>query len=253
MASLNDIATRTGNLEKNKLNISGGTLTGHIVMSGSNVITTSHNYGIKGTKKDGTSDYIMYVDASDNLHIGYSNHFPIYCDGEVRAAKVYNAVWNDYAEFYPRGEYTEAGDIIQLDINSKEEKYIKATSGSTTVVGVHSDTYGHLIGGEDAPDGREFVEYNLEKYIPVGLVGRVNCKVIGKINKGDRIVVSDIAGVGRKFNPETDNVFQIVGMAVENKYSENIEKIKANFRGGGGVNSRIFLTNLHGGGLIWLV
>lgn len=156
----------------------------------------------------------------------------------ITAAKVYNAVWNDYAEFYPKGEETEAGDIIMLDINSKEEKYVKATEGSTTVVGVHSDTYGHLIGGEEAPDGREFVEYNSKKYIPVGLVGRVYCKVIGKINKGDRIVVSEIAGVGRKFDSERDNVFQIVGMSVENKESLQIGKIKVNFRaGGGGVNS----------------
>ena len=64
------------------------------------------------------------------------------------------------------------------------------------------------------------------------------CKVIGKINKGDRIVVSEIAGVGRKFDAEKDNVFQIVGMAVENKESLQIGKIKVNFRaGGGGVNS----------------
>lgn len=154
-------------------------------------------------------------------------------DGTFTSTKVYNAVWNDYAEFYPKGEDTEPGDIIMLDINSKDEKYIKATEGSTTVVGVYSDTYGHLIGGEEALDGREFVEYNSEKYIPVGLVGRVYCKVIGKINKGDRIVVSEIAGVGRKFDAEKDNVFQIVGMAVENKESLQIDKIKVNFRGGG--------------------
>lgn len=151
---------------------------------------------------------------------------------DITASKVYNAVWNDYAEFYPRGEKTESGDIIQLDTLSKEEKYIKAKKGSTTVVGVHSDTFGHLIGGENPEDGKDYVEHNLDKYIPVGLVGRVNCKILGKIKKGDRVVVSDINGVGRKFNPSTDTPFQIFGMAVEDKDTDTIEKVKINFRGG---------------------
>lgn len=231
MASLNDIATRTSNLEKNKLNISGGTLTGHIVMSGSNTITTSHNYGIKGTKKDGTSDYIMYVDTSDNLHIGYANKFPIYCDGEVRAVKVYNAVWNDYAEFFERGEETEVGDIIALDENSDEERYIKATNESKVIVGVHSDTFAHLIGGENPPSGEDFYEYNIKKFIPVGLAGRVKVKVIGPIKKGDLITISPFdAGVGISINNHCDKygwcVGRTIGQALENKDTDDIGLIK---------------------------
>jgi hypothetical protein len=35
--------------------------------------------------------------------------------GTLTATKVYNAVYNDYAEFFPRGGDTQRGDIIALD------------------------------------------------------------------------------------------------------------------------------------------
>lgn len=78
---------------KKKLNLTGGTITGDIVMSGASTITTSYNYGIKGTKKDGTTNYIMYIDDVGRLHIGCNNSFPIFCDGELTATKVHNPVW----------------------------------------------------------------------------------------------------------------------------------------------------------------
>lgn len=192
-----------------------------------------------------------------NLHINYStdsdakpitgfiidngNRQPtgsITC-GEVTATKVYNAVWNDYAEFYERGEYTEAGDIIGLNPNSNKEEYIKATNPSMCV-GVHSDEYGHLIGGEQAPEGKDFVEYNMNKFIPVGLVGRVKTKIIGKISIGDKIVLSDIPGVGRKFIKGIDDSENIIGMAVENKTDESISRIRAHLRMGGGTNPQFY-------------
>lgn len=41
--------------------------------------------------------------------------------GTLTAAKVYNAVYNDYAEFFPRGDDTQRGDIIALDETSGKE------------------------------------------------------------------------------------------------------------------------------------
>lgn len=213
MASVNDISTRTANLEKNKLNISGGTLTGGLVMGGSNTITISYNYGIRGTKSDGSTDYIMYVDSANKLHIGYASHFPIYCDGELTATKVYNAVWNDYAEYFERGEKTEPGDICCLDTNSNTEQYVKADCNSLRVIGVHSDTYGHIVGGEDIKEGSFTIE-NDKKFIPIGLVGRVRVKFTGKAKVGDYVVPSEIKGVGRVYK-DGDNKNNIIGYLVE--------------------------------------
>lgn len=143
------------------------------------------------------------------------------CKGNIRASRVYNAVYNDYAEYFPRGEETEPGDLIALDLSSKEELYIRARKG-LPVVGVHSNEYGHIIGGErDSKEGNlSFEEYNLKHFIPVGLCGRCRVKTIGKISKGQKIVLSDIPGVGRAYNESIDSIQDYtdsIGIAVEDQ------------------------------------
>ena len=144
---------------------------------------------------------------------------------------VYNAVYNDYAEFFPRGEATEPGDIVALDLSADHESYIKATATSKIVAGVHSDEYAMLIGGDKVDDGN-YVEKNIEKYIPVSLCGRVFCKCIGKIHRGDTIVVSDIPGVGRAKLPNdyVENT-QIVGYAVDEDMNEEIRRVRIRVKG----------------------
>ena len=143
--------------------------------------------------------------------------------GNITGNRVFNSKWNDYAEFFERGEYTEPGDIIALDENSINEKYIKANINSRVIVGVHSDSFAHLIGGENPTNEENFFDYNIKKYIPVGLTGRVKVKVIGKINKGDNIYISNIKGVGTN-KPNENNI--IIGISLEDKQNENINLIK---------------------------
>ena len=137
----------------------------------------------------------------------------------ISNGRVYNSVFNDYAEFFEKGEETEVGDIIALDLNSDEEKYIKA-SNDDCIVGVHSDTYGHILGGEGS------IEESMKSHIPVGLCGRVKTKIVGLISKGDKIVLSDIPGVGRKYNYATDKNKKIIGFAVESNKDENVKLVK---------------------------
>lgn len=149
-------------------------------------------------------------------------------DGTFTATAVYNAVWNDYAEFFPRGEETEPGDIIALDSNSKKEQYIKATKDSILIVGAHSNTYAHLIGGEVPPENENYVTYNLLKFIPVGLAGRINIKFKGKSKKGYPVTISDIPGVAKLY-AGTGNIFGYV-VEDENPDSEEIRLIKVLIR-----------------------
>lgn len=117
--------------------------------------------------------------------------------GNITGEKVFNAVYNDYAEFFPRGEDTEPGDIIALSTDNSDEVYVKATSHSKVIVGVQSSEYAQVIGGERPPDKEDFVTWNLLKYIPVALAGRVHVKVKGSVKKGDYILPSDEPGIGR--------------------------------------------------------
>lgn len=146
---------------------------------------------------------------------GSSEHY-INASGVANFAKAYGAVYNDYAEFFPRGGETAPGDIIALDVNSKEERYICADATCRMVAGVHSDEYAMLIGGESALDGENYAEKNIKNYIPVALAGRVMTRVIGPVRTGDIIIPSEIPGVGRAATDgDVFSYWNIVGYAVE--------------------------------------
>lgn len=143
------------------------------------------------------------------------------------ASKVYNAIWNDYAELFERGSKTEPGDIVMLDIDSDKEQYCIAKRNSGPVIGVHSDTYAHLIGGEKVPDGQDtdHYAYNAPKFIPIGLAGRVNVKVTGNVKKGQRLCLSETPGVARSAINGFDDSY-MVGIALEDHVGNDIDRIK---------------------------
>lgn len=135
--------------------------------------------------------------------------------GDITGARVFNAVYNDYAEWFERGEETEAGDIIALS-EGNNELYKKATCKDKVIVGVHSEEFAHIIGGNgDGNDEKAF--------IPIGLVGRSHVKVKGKVEKGDYIVPSDIAGIGVATKTRTHKT---IGQAVEASDDDDIKKIR---------------------------
>ena len=108
-------------------------------------------------------------------------------NGYLYASRVYNAYYNDYAEFFEKGEELEPGDVICK--NQMKNKYIKSYNQyDKQVVGVYSDSYGHCLGGTGAD--------NEENFIPVGLAGRVDVKVCGLVQEGDLLVSSRFPGIG---------------------------------------------------------
>ena len=227
------------------LPLSGGSLSGGINFAA--IGDTGKSAGLSWTgSTDGAGIYyqttaadqgnlVLNLTDDDNcyLRIAKNGSFTAYVtpNGAAYFAAVYNAVYNDYAEFFPRGEATEPGDIVALDLTSDHESYIKATATSKIVAGVHSDEYAMLIGGDKVDDGN-YVEKNIEKYIPVSLCGRVYCKCVGKIHRGDIIIVSDIPGVGRAKLPNdyVENT-QIVGYAVDEDMNEEIRRVRIRVKG----------------------
>ena len=176
-----------------------------------NTLNCTNNIGATGLNITGSGTIKNLASTSLTAATGKFNG-NVNVTGTLTASQVYNAVYNDYAELFPKGEETEPGDIIALDCLSSDEKYIKARKGSKLIVGVHSNEYAHLIGGEVPPDGEDFIQYNLKKYIPIGLAGRLYVKVIGSIRRGDKITISKYPGIGEKSTNSSD---QIVGYALE--------------------------------------
>ena len=101
--------------------------------------------------------------------------------GDIHAARVYNAVYNDVAELYEKKDASEIlnpGDVIVLDPDTG--KYTKSQEeDSLLVVGVYSDSYGTLLGGTG------FMDEDSKNYIPVGISGRVRVKVIEEVGSDD--------------------------------------------------------------------
>ena len=189
---------------------------GHITGAGTTTMTMPSNPNtdekVKNTAGATSKFYLTGTTSSSTTTGTQVFRTDVYVDtnGSLSAPMVYNALWNDYAELFPKGEETEPGDIIALDISASEERYIKAVKGNKALVGVHSNEYGHLIGGDNCS-----IEENLQKYIPIGLAGRVWVKVHDEPGLGDYITASDIPGVG-EVTTIRDNAIGIVVSKKEN-------------------------------------
>lgn len=105
-------------------------------------------------------------------------------DGYFYATKIYNAVYNDYAELFPCVEQIPAGQIAYTSPLG-----IQSTGQPKECIGIVSDQYGHLLGGNGNPDD--------ENFVPVAVAGRVPLKIIGDIKFGD-FVAANNDGTGRK-------------------------------------------------------
>jgi hypothetical protein len=98
---------------------------------------------------------------------------------ESRLQATYSA---DLAEYYEGDKEYEVGTVLVF--GGDKEVTITGTQGDTRVAGVVSNTAAFVM--YDACPGHK----NL-----VALQGRVPCRVVGKIKKGDMLVTSKIPGV----------------------------------------------------------
>lgn len=135
----------------------------------------------------------------------------------ITANKVYGAIWNDYAEWFEKENVNDTFDFG--DICSWNENGVVLSSPSDVrVVGVVSNTYGHILGGFPLVD----MEENSKHFVPIGLTGRVNVKVKGAVKVGD-LIISAGNGIGKVDN--NASIQQVVGKALESSNDENVKLI----------------------------
>lgn len=162
---------------------------------------------------------------NDSRYVSTDESGNVVLTGTLTATQVFNAVYNDYAEFFPRGEDTERGDIIACDEASTREQYVKATDKSLCVVGVHSEEFAQIIGGLQVEEGKGVMETNIRQFIPVAMAGRVHVKYFGKAIVGTKVVPSEIPGVGRAWQ-EGDSLDHVVGRIVEPDTRQDVRLVK---------------------------
>ena len=127
---------------------------------------------------------------------------------ESRFEATYSA---DVAEYYEGDKEYEVGTVLVF--GGDKEVTTSNKQGDTRVAGVVSNTAAYVM--YTACPG----EKNL-----VALTGRVPCKVVGKIRKGDILVTAGIHGVATATNDP--KVGTIVGKAIEEYDSDHIGTIQ---------------------------
>jgi trimeric autotransporter adhesin len=124
-----------------------------------------------------------------------------------RITSVSSATGNsDLAEIYFSSQSLETGEIVSLSGGLSVQR--ANTGNEENIIGVISTKPGFILGFDDVSLVAR------EKGYPVGLKGRVPVKLStenGPIQKGDRIMLSSITGVGMK---ATENA-RVVGIALE--------------------------------------
>lgn len=124
-------------------------------------------------------------------------------------AKATSAQYADLAENYLADAVYTPGTV--LDFGGNKEVTATTQSHSTRVAGIVSTNPSYLMNA--GLDGNNVVA--------VALVGRVPCRVVGNIQKGDRLVASGVAGVATAFNPSEYQPGCIIGKALEDYNSVN--------------------------------
>jgi len=129
-------------------------------------------------------------------------------------AQATTALYADLAEMYTSDAEYPAGTVLVF--GGDEVVSISNQSHDTRIAGVVSTNPAHVMNSG----------ISAECAVVVALAGRVPCRVIGPIAKGDRLVSSDIAGVAQKLDMSQYQPGVIIGKAIENYTSTDIGTIE---------------------------
>jgi hypothetical protein len=122
------------------------------------------------------------------------------------------ATYADLAEYYEADQEYPVGTV--LIFGGDREVTVSSISGDHRVAGVVSDNAAYIMNSE-CPGTKAMI----------ALQGRVKCRVVGKISKGDLIITSNIKGVAISAKSEA-RPGTIIGKALENYDSDHIGTIE---------------------------
>ena len=183
------VAGTTGNVT--------GNITGNVTSTGANSMGT---LTMSGTLT--SQGIIPDADVSYDIGSASKKYNTIY-------AKATSAQYADLAEVYEADADYEIGTVVVF--GGDKEITISNIGSDTRVAGVISENPAYLMNNEATG-------------LPVGLMGKVKCKVVGSIKKGDMLVShSQHSGVARKSNDPV--VGSVIGKALENYDSTDIGTI----------------------------
>lgn len=181
--------------------ISNGTSNVTIATSGGNILV-----GVGGANiVRFTSGGIENAQANSTGNIGNATGY-----FNTVFAKATSAQYADLAEMYAADQTYAPGTVVEF--GGEQEITATSTSHSVRVAGVISTNPSYLM---NATQSGEYI-------LPVALTGRVPCRVVGQISKGDRLVASTISGVAEIMDIAQYQPGCIIGKALES-YDSDVE------------------------------
>ena len=148
-----------------------------------------------------TGSTIVFRDGSGNFSAG------------VITATTTAARYADLAERYTADADYEPGTVL---VFGGEAEVTQTTS-----------KYDRRIAGIVSTDPAFLMNESLEDGVSVGLVGRLPCKVVGEVRKGDLMVSSDTAGHAEAWRDESNPpAGSVIGKALENKTGAGADVIE---------------------------
>jgi hypothetical protein len=199
------------------LNVADGVTVGGFSMVGVTATQTLTNKTltsptISSPSVTGTVVGSITLSATGNVSCGNINNTNANGVGNIGTATTYfntvfakatSAQYADLAEMYVADQDYVPGTVIEF--GGPKEVTASQTSHSARVAGIVSTNPSYLMNA--TLSGNHIV--------PVALTGRVPCRVVGIITKGDRLVTSDITGVAAPLDMTKYEPGCIVGKALE--------------------------------------
>jgi hypothetical protein len=186
----------------------GGVTTTMITMFGANNMTT-----IRGSTTVNTAGVATAIVNGAGNGVGNIGGPGAYFN--TIHAQATTALYADVAERFASDEIYEPGTVVELG-GSAEITRVRHDA-SDTVFGVISTRPAFTMNGGAGDD---------DTHPPVAMTGRVPVKVIGIVNKGDRLISAG-AGVARAAQPGEATSFNVIGRALSGKTTVEAGTVEA--------------------------
>lgn len=186
-------------------NVTGGNLLTGGLVSAAGAITGA---AITGTSLTVSTGNISGGNINNNNANGVGNIGSSTTYFNTVFAKATSAQYADLAEMYAADAHYAPGTVIEF--SGTHEVTTSSTSHSTRVAGIVSTNPSYLMNSTLSSD------YPVQ----VALVGRVPCRVVGTIAKGDRMVSSNLPGVATALDTNFYAPGCIIGKALEDYNSD---------------------------------
>ena len=154
-----------------------------------------------------TGDLLPNTDSAHDIGSATFKWANVYA--ETLNGTAIEALYADLAERFEADAEYSAGTVVSL--GGDKEVTAVTEEGSDTVFGVVSGKAAYLMNARAG---------NNSTHPAIAMTGRVPVRVIGTVLKGQRLISSNVPGVARAAQSDEVNSFNVVGRALEDKYTK---------------------------------